>query len=745
MTSAAGRLGDLTPDERTDLLDGEDLWRTTPVPRLGIGSARCSDGPHGLRLQFSESSGQEGSQPATCFPPAVALAASWDRSAARAMGAALGAEARARGVEMVLGPGLNLKRSPLCGRNFEYFSEDPLLAGELAGHVVEGLQSKGVGATLKHFAANNQETERMSISVEADERALRELYLAAFERAVATCEPWAVMCSYNRINGIFSAENRWLLTQVLREQWGFGGLVISDWGAVSNRDRSVAAGLDLEMPSSSGHGSAVVRAAMARGALSQEDVDRCARRVLELVDRADSARAGHQGTVDLAAQHEAAHAAALGAPVLLRNDGMLPIDPRSGGPVAVIGELARTPRIQGAGSSQVSPTRIESPLEALMAQFAGGRELIFAPGYRLDGTPDQALLDQAVAAAHTADEVLVFLGLPEGSESESADRASLELPPAHVALLELVAAVNPNSAVVLQNGGVVLTSPWEAHARAILETWLLGQAGGRVVAELLVGTVSPSGKLAETIPVSGADVCTVGNFPGEEGRVVYGERLLVGYRWYDAHGLPVSYPFGHGLSYTTFDLSDPEADIDPATGRGVVSVTVTNTGRRAGAEVVQLYVHEVAPALFRPPQELKGFEKVHLEPGQSARVDLPVDHRSFAAWHTAFGQWVVTRGEFELRLGTSSRRIHHTLAVHLDGDDVHPELSLESPIGDWLDDPVIGPPALAEITGRYHRLLTDPDLSPLYRPIPLERILRFPGFPLSDARAHDLLELRTTP
>lgn len=731
----AERIAELTLDEKIDLLGGSDLWHTARVPRLGIPAVRLSDGPHGLRIQFPEASGREGSEPATCFPPAVAIAATWSREVAGAVGSALGREARAAGVNLILGPGLNLKRTPLCGRNFEYYSEDPLLAGELAGHLVEGIQSEGVGATLKHFAANNQETERMSISVEVDERTLRELYLAGFERAIRHCEPWAVMCSYNRINGTYASEDPWLLTRVLRDDWGYTGLVVSDWGAVSRRDRGVAAGLDLEMPSSSGHGARVVREALAAGTLTEPEVDACARRVLQLVDRAVGEPTLE---VDADAQHQAAYAAALEAPVLLKNDGILPLDP-AGGAVAVIGELARTPRFQGAGSSKVAATRIDAPLDWLGTRLAGGRALLFSAGYRLDGQPDADLLATALEVARQAEVVLVFLGSPEQAESESFDRTSLELPRVQQELLAALTEVNPDIAVILQNGAVLLTAGWEHHARAILEGWLLGQAGGRVLADLLVGAATPSGKLAETIPVSAAQLPTVGNYPGEFGQVHYGERLLVGYRWYDAHDLPVSYPFGHGLSYTSFEFADPVVHLDPATALGSIDVTVTNTGRRDGAEVVQLYVAQLAPTVARPPQELKGFAKVSLVPGESRRISLSLEQRSFATWHLPLGRWVAEPGDYELRLGTSSRQIHHVLTVSLDGDDVRPPLSLDSPISAWLDHPVIGPQVLAEITGRYRGLLTDPNEARLYRPIPLSRITRFPGFTLTEQRAMALL------
>lgn len=415
----ADLLDQLTLEEKIGLLDGADLWRTKQVERLGIPSIMLSDGPHGLRVQYDEGDhlGREGSEPATCFPPAVAIAASWNRKLACAVGAALANEARAAGVSVILGPGLNLKRTPLCGRNFEYYSEDPLLAGELARHLAAGVQSRGVGATLKHFAANNQETERMSISVKADERTLREMYLSGFERAIGIAQPWAVMCSYNRINGAFASEDPWLLTQVLRNDWGFDGFVVSDWGAVSRRDRAVAAGLDLEMPSSSGIGSRTIARAVAEGTLSEAEVEVAARRVLQLVDRATTAAAEIPAEpLDLERQRDIAYRAAVEGAVLLKNDGLLPIHTESGGAVSVIGELARTARNQGAGSSKVNSRRVEAALPALQAAL-GTRGVVFASGYRLDGQPDEALATEAVAAAVSAEIAVVFLGIPEQAES----------------------------------------------------------------------------------------------------------------------------------------------------------------------------------------------------------------------------------------------------------------------------------------------------------------------------------------
>ncbi|GMA24780.1 hypothetical protein GCM10025864_25390 [Luteimicrobium album] len=470
----------LTLEEKAALLGGSDVWRTTPVERLGIGKIWLSDGPHGLRAQAEDGDhlGLLAADPAVAFPPAAALASTWDADLLTRVGSAIGEEARAKGVSVVLGPGVNMKRSPLCGRNFEYFSEDPRLAGTVGAAFVQGVQSQGVGTSLKHFAANNQETDRMSVSADVDERTLREIYLPAFERVVTQAQPWTVMCSYNRINGVFASQDRWLLTDVLRDEWGFQGVVVSDWGAVLDREKAVHAGLDLEMPSSGGFGTQRVLDAVAAGELSLADVDLAVTRVLELVAKSQPALT-HRPAADLDAHHALAREAATRSAVLLQNDGVLPLDPASSGTVAVVGELARTPRFQGGGSSQVTPTRVDAALPAL--QDVLGERVVFAAGYALDddapAETTAALRDEAVAAARDAEVVVLFLGLPDAYESEGFDRAHMHLPPQQLALLDALAEAGARVVVVLSNGSVVEVAPWRARAAAILETWLLGQAG----------------------------------------------------------------------------------------------------------------------------------------------------------------------------------------------------------------------------------------------------------------------------
>ena len=691
-------LAELTASEKAALITGKGFWWTRDVDRLAIPSVMVSDGPHGLRKQAEggDHVGIGESVPATCFPTASALGSSWDGELVRAIGAAIGAEARTEELAVVLGPGINLKRSPLCGRNFEYLSEDPTLSGVLGAALVDGLQSQGVGASLKHFAANNQETDRVRVSAEVDERTLRELYLSAFERVVRTSMPWTVMCSYNRINGVYASQDRWLLTEVLRDEWGFDGLVVSDWGAVGDPVAAVEAGLDLEMPGTGGVSSRRVEAALADGSLDEAVLDTAVSRVLGLVGRAQPGLAGHD-PVDHDAHHALARRAAAACTVLLRNDGdVLPLGAASGR-VAVVGELARTPRYQGAGSSKVNPTRVDAALPELEAglgaSFAG-----FAPGYGVDdpAVDGEALRAEAVALASSADLAVVVLGLPPSYESEGYDRDHLDLPAEQVALLGAVAEVVDRVVVVLANGGVVAVAQWQHHADALVEGWLGGQAGGGAVADVLLGRAEPGGRLAETIPLRLADTPSYLSFPGEDGRVVYGEGLFVGYRHHDAVDGAVAYPFGHGGSYTRIELDDLAATIPPAgpdrpgwrgPARIVVEVTATNVGERAGTEVVQVYVGRPASPAPGPIRTLAAFAKVALEPGASERVRLEVDERDLSRWSTRVGGWVLDPGPVEVAVGRSSRDLPLRSTVVLDGEAPVIPLDRTSTTGEWLDHP----------------------------------------------------------
>ncbi|EHK80426.1 beta-glucosidase [Rhodococcus pyridinivorans AK37] len=637
------------------------------------------------------------------------------------VGAALGAEARALQVGVLLGPGINIKRSPLCGRNFEYLSEDPLLSGVLGAALVHGMQSQGVGASLKHFAANNQETDRMRVSADVDPRPLREIYLRAFERVVRDAQPWTVMCSYNRINGVYSSRNPWLLTDVLRGEWGFEGLVVSDWGAVDDRVASLAAGLDLEMPSTGGRTDAEIVAAVRAGTVDESVLDTAAARVIELVQKAVAA-SDPGATFDADAHHALAREVAAQSIVLLRNENdLLPLATDAN--IAVIGELARTPRYQGAGSSRIEPTRLDNALDEIRS--LSGRDVPFAAGYALDGSDSAELVDEAVKRAADADIAVVFLGVPAELESEGFDRDDLELPQRQTALLDAVLTANPNVVVVLSNGGVVRLSGFADRVPAIVEGWLLGQAGGGAVADVLYGHVNPSGRLAETVPIRLEDTPAHTNFPGENGHVRYGEGLFVGYRSYDARRLDVSFPFGHGLSYTTFEYSDAAVESD---GDLTVHVTVTNTGGRAGAEVVQVYAGAPGSSVARAPRELKGFTKVRLDSGESQRVAVSIRRDDLAYWDTRVDSWVVEGGTYSIDIGASSRDIRQTLTVDMTGDAVRIPLTMESSLGELFQNPAAAEIVLQAFGSLGGEVGVDESVLKMAASMPLGRLAGFaPG------------------
>ncbi|MBB5136942.1 beta-glucosidase [Thermocatellispora tengchongensis] len=663
------RVTELTLAEQASLTSGGTAW-TTKAVRDVVRALRLSDGPHGLRRPQDGSLLSAG-VPATCFPPAVTSGSTWDPALVHRIGAAMAWEAAALGVDVVLGPGINIKRSPLCGRNFEYFSEDPHVSGVMGAALVDGIQSLGIGACVKHFAVNNQETDRMRVSADVDERTLRELYLPAFEHIVRQARPYTVMAAYNRVNGVYACENPWLLTQVLREEWGFDGLVMSDWGAVNDRVASLAAGLDLQMPPDGTDGR--ITAAVEEGSLERASVAAAAARGLRLQERVDRAERFDGWDVD--AHHELAREAARAGAVLLKNeDGLLPIDPAARLKVAVIGEFARTPRYQGHGSSRVTPTRLDNAWDALRQAAGPELELTFSPGYTLTGEPGPAMTEEAVTHAARADIVLLFLGLPEESETEGRDRTDISLPRCQVDLLRSIAAVCRKVAVVLANGGVVSVSNWRDDAQAILESWLGGQAGGIALADLILGAHSPSGKLTESIPLQLQDVPSYLHFPGQDGHTVHGEGRYVGYRYYDTLDLPVAYPFGHGLSYTTFSYSDLEVE-ETGVNAWTVRVTVTNTGSRHGEEVVQLYVAFDEPHPTRPRHELRGFAKPALAPGASARAEFRLTGRDLAWYSTKRGGWRIDPGAFTVEVGASSRDIRLRAELHTPGDGVADELT----------------------------------------------------------------------
>ncbi|WP_419993758.1 glycoside hydrolase family 3 C-terminal domain-containing protein [Streptomyces boninensis] len=678
-------------EEQAALGSGADFWTTKAIGR--VPSLLLTDGPHGVRKQTGDTDhlGLADSHPATCFPPATGLAQSWDPALARRIGEALGRESRALGVDVLLGPGINIKRDPRCGRNFEYYSEDPHLTGALAAAWVEGLQSTGTGASLKHFAANNAEHDRMRSNSDVDPRTLREIYLRAFEHVVKTAAPWTVMCSYNRINGVYAAENHWLLTEVLRDEWGFTGAVVSDWGAVGDRVAAVAAGVDLEMPGTGGATDAAVVAAVRAGQLDAAAVERAAGRVAELAAKAQS-RTGETVESDVRDHHALAREAAARCLVLLKNDDdLLPLPAAE--PLAVIGEFATKPRYQGGGSSHVNPTRLDIPLDEIRA-VAG--EVTYAPGFTTGGDADGELRADAVRTAAAAPAAVLFLGLAAHQESEGFDRDDIELPADQLQLLTEVLRAQPRTTVVLSHGGVLRLAPVAAAAPAILDAALLGQAGGGAIADVLFGKVNPSGRLAETIPVRLQDTPAYLNFPGENSLVRYGEGIHVGYRWYDARDMEVTYPFGHGLSYTTFAYADLDLLADAA---GITArVTVTNTGERAGAEVVQFYASKPGSAVTRPPRELKGFAVVPLEPGESRQVTVLLRRADLAYWETRADRWIVEDGDYEVSVGASSRDIRLRLRVEVIGDELRLPLTLDSTLGELQAHPE-GAAVLPELAG----------------------------------------------
>ena len=736
------RVSELTLEEKASLCLGSDFWHTAPVERLGIPAIMVSDGPHGLRAQLGEADhvGLMGSAPATCFPTASALGSSWNPELFGTVGEALALEANKLGVSVVLGPGINMKRSPLCGRNFEYVSEDPWLAGELATAMVQGTQHHGVGTSLKHYAANNQEDDRLRVSAEVDERTLREIYLPAFERVVKSAQPWTIMCAYNKINGSYASEHHWLLTEVLREEWGFEGLVVSDWGAAHDRVAALRAGLDLEMPPDLGVSDAAVVAAVRDGSLDESILDETARRVLHLVDRSQPALADDV-SVDFDEHHALARRAAQESAVLLKNAGhLLPLQPEMGSMVAVIGEFARTPRYQGAGSSQVNPTRVDVALDELQSALAGRAEVRFAAGFGVGTTDnDEQLLREAVDLAREADHVVVFLGLPAEEESEGFDRTHLDLPANQLVMLYALAEVHDRLIVILANGGVVRISSWEDRVSAILECWLSGQAAGGAAVDLLLGVANPSGKLAETIPVRLQDNPSHLNFPGEEGVVRYGERIFIGYRAYDTLIQQVNYPFGFGLSYTSFHIDDVGVSAAGSVAAGdlqvTVSASVTNTGQRGGAEVVQVYVGDVEASVSRPLRELKGFAKVFLEPGETQRVSCQLDERAFAFWSARFQRWVVEPGEFMIAVGNSSRHLVATETISIDAPRLSLPLGPGSTLHEWLADEH----GRELLTKRGIRLLQDPELIKVIGTMPMATLAAFEGMALSHDELDELI------
>ena len=655
----AGLISKMTMEEKASLTSGADFWNTKAVQRLGIPQMMLADGPHGLRKQIGKNDhlGLNAAYPATCFPTAAAAANSWDEELIEQMGVRLGAEARAQEVSVVLGPGVNIKRSPLCGRNFEYYSEDPLLAGRCAAALIRGVQSTGVAACVKHFAANSQETLRMTNDSVMDERTLREIYLPAFEIAVKQGGVKCLMTSYNRLNGQYTNENTHLLQDILTHDWGYDGLIVTDWGGDNDRVRGLIAGNALEMPGTGGETDRQIVDAVRRGELSEELLDERVDTVLRLVFDGQTAFKKKR-SADLEEHDEFAARLAAESAVLLKNeDGALPL--RAGARVAVIGDFAKTPRYQGAGSSHIEPTKLTDALGALKSE--GVDILGFEPGFKRFGGKSKKRLSRAVKLAEGADAVLLYLGLDEGSEAEGVDRRHMRLPENQTELLREIRQVNENIVVVLSCGSPVETD-WDEDAKALLYACLGGQSGARAVARLLTGKVSPSGKLAETMPHRLSDTPCANYYPGTENTSEYREGIFVGYRYYDTAGVEVKYPFGFGLSYASFEYSGLELHPDE------VCFTVKNTGGMAAAETAQVYISAPKGGVFRPNKELCGFARMTLCPGQSERVKIKLDERAFEYWNVDEDRWAVEGGRYEVLVGASSRDIRLTGALDVTGD-----------------------------------------------------------------------------
>lgn len=680
----------LTLEEKAGLCSGLNFWHTKGVERLGIPSVMVTDGPHGLRKQSGSSDhlGLLDSVPATCFPSAAGLACSWDVQLVNEVGVALGEECQAEDVAVLLGPGANIKRSPLCGRNFEYFSEDPYLSSEMAAAHINGVQSQGIGTSLKHFAVNNQEHRRMTTDAIVDERTLREIYLASFEGAVIKGQPWTVMSSYNQVNGAFASENSRLLTEILKEEWGHEGFVVSDWGAVNERVAGLAAGLELEMPSSNGSGDRKIVEAVQNGKLSEEALNNAVERILTVVFKAVDNKK-ENAVYDADAHHQLATKVAAESMVLLKNEqAILPL-PKSGS-IAVIGAFANAPRYQGGGSSHIKPTKLDNTLSEITRTAGAAAQVSYAQGYSLDNDDhDEQLIQEAKDKAGTADVVVLFIGLPDRYESEGYDRQHLNIPGNQLALIEAVAEVQSNLVVVLSNGSPIVM-PWLGKAKAVLEGYLGGQAVGGAIAALLFGDANPSGKLAETFPVKLSDNPSFLNFPGEGDKVEYKEGVFVGYRYYDTKEIEPLFPFGYGLSYTTFVYRNLKVSQTELTDQDTVtvSVDVRNTGTVAGKEIVQLYVRDSISTVNRPSKELKGFAKIELQPGEQQTVSFELGKRAFAYYNVDLKDWHVETGEFEILVGASSRDIADSVSVNVQSTvSIRKPVTLNTTFGDLLGDP----------------------------------------------------------
>ncbi len=678
-------ISEMTLEEKASLCSGSDFWHTRGMERLGIPAVMVTDGPCGLRKQAGDTDhlGLNASVKAISYPTGSCIASSFDRALIRESGEYLGEECQAEDVAVLLGPAVNIKRSPLCGRNFEYFSEDPYVAGEMAVAYIKGVQSKHVGTSIKHFAANSQEHRRLTSDSVVDERTLRELYLPAFEKAAKEAQPWTFMCSYNKLNGTYASENHRLLTEILRDEWGFEGAVMSDWGAVNERPRGVAAGLDLEMPGPGTTNTRKIIEAVKNGTLAEKDVDTAAERILKFVyqyleNRDPSVKFQYER------DHEKARQMAAESMVLLKNEGnILPLSKEK--KVAFLGKFAELPRFQGGGSSHVNSYQVVGALEA-----AQGLSVTYAQGYPTDTQkPDDALIAEAVTAAREADCAVLFIGITDSMESEGFDRKDLKIPACQEKLVEEVVKVQKNTVVVVHCGAPI-EMPWINDVKAVLYAYLGGEAVGSATVDILFGDVNPSGKLAETFPIRLEDNPSYLYYFGEGDRTEYREGIFVGYRYYDKKNLPVLFPFGHGLSYTEFAYSDLTFDKTSLkdTDTLQVSVKVKNVGKRAGKEIVQLYVQDNESSVIRPVKELKGFEKVELAPGEEKTVSFTLEKRSFAFYDTELADWRVETGEFTIHIGKSSRDIQLSGTVTVESTArIKKVFTINSTMGDIMADP----------------------------------------------------------
>ncbi len=657
----------LTIEEKASLCSGRDDWSTQPIDRLNIPWIWLADGPHGVRRAPATNQPGYGDQhPATCFPTASALASTWDTELIYEVGEALGRECQALGVNVLLGPGVNIKRSVLGGRNFEYFSEDPILSGEMGAAFINGVQSQGIGTSLKHFAANNVETRRMHINSAVDSRTLNEIYLTPFEIAVKKAQPWTVMACYNRVQGQYGTQSPELLTKKLKEEWDFEGIVISDWFAVIDRVKGIEAGMHIEMPGVHKYNDKLIVDAVKNGHLDESTVDDLVREILRIVFKAKSLQK-ENAEFDINNQHEFARKVSGESITLLKNDGkILPIQKEKYKKIAIIGEFASNPRFQGNGSSEVKPTKLDNVLSLLKEEFNDYYEINYSQGYNLNDDNDFSLIDDAKKLAANSDIAIIFAGLPLHYESEGIDRKHINMPESHNKLIEEIALLNNNTVVVLTNGSAV-AMPWINNVNSILETWLGGQAGAGAAIDVLFGKVNPSGKLAETFPVKLEDTPAFLNFPGEKGDALYGERLFVGYRYYDIKNIQPLFPFGHGLSYTAFQYSNMELDSKYISDKDVlkVSVKIKNTGEVKGKEVVQLYVKDVKSSLMRPEKELKKFAKIDLMPNEEKELLFELNARDFSYYDSNRKMWVAESGSFDIMIGSSSMDIKLTESLEL--------------------------------------------------------------------------------